>query len=433
MAVAYLTVRSGTLMKGSYLQHHLTYKRVGRHNLFILPWAPAWAVLSDSEAILLRFFVDGYEGRDLFQKAISCGVSSDGIERVLSELLVKLKERGIYPLPKNLFAAPDADVYQRNVHLCLTHACNLSCRHCYIAAGKKIPGEMSFREWKVGLDRLLSILDGPEVTVTGGEPTVVPFCRDLLAFIKDRGANITLYTNGIQNIDELMPHVDRVQVSLEGISPRTNDFIRGKGSFAKTIRVINGLKERAERLTISMTLMAHNFDEIATGLEGFLSKTGLSDTNVRLNAALEESGRAPNLPPTFRSFVLEHADDVFGFVAKFIQSNPKILLKNMRNCGIGLSLGLDSNGDIYPCDMFHNCYGNILTADLPRVLEELLLLNSQTEVDRIVSCQTCDLKYICLGGCKARNRIRNGSYCLPVCDDESKLLKYYQMIYDIGV
>ena len=87
---------------------------------------------------------------------------------------------------------------------------------------------------------------------------------------------------------------------------------------------------------------------------------------------------------------------------------------------------------MYPCDVFENLQGNILDSDVHVLLESLLKLNECTEVDCMQKCLTCDLKYVCLGGCKVKNRRLTGSYCEPICDPESKMEKYYRMVFDVG-
>lgn len=187
------------------------------------------------------------------------------------------------------------------------------------------------------------------------------------------------------------------------------------------------------KLIIAITLMAHNFDEIRDGIREFLREMSMPIDQIRLNAVLEPNGRAVSLPVYFHNFLQDRFEEIFRFVHELCPQEPRLLLKNMRNCGIGISIGIDSNGDVYPCDVFENRQGNILVSDVYALLHDLLKLNELTEVDQIPKCRTCDLKYICLGGCKAKNRRLTGSYCEATCDTESKLEKYYRMVFDVGV
>jgi len=291
---------------------------------------------------------------------------------------------------------------------------------------------LTLSAWKKGFQRLFQFISEPDITISGGEPTLVPFLRDLASFLQSSGARLTLYTNGTQDISSTLPYLQEVQISLEGISPRAHDYIRGTGVFLRVADFIRCFPDK-DKLTVALTLMAHNFDEIRSGIGTFLEEMSLSPDQLRLNADLEPEGRAMTLPSRFHNFLQDRSEEVFQFVREVSAEKPRLLLKNMRNCGIGISIGIDSNGDVYPCDVFENRQGNILVSDMEVLLGSLLKLNECTEVNRIEKCRTCDLKYICLGGCKAKNWRVTGSYCEPSCDTESRMEKYYRMIFDVGV
>ena len=419
-------------MDGTFLKKRITYKRIGNHNLFIVPDLPSWVVLTDEEAVLFRYLVDGSGRQETLSRGISHGLPANRISAIFDELLVKLAQRHFYPPPDILWRATDAARYERNIHLCLTHRCNLRCLHCYLDAGSPTNHELSLSEWREGFQRLFQVVSDPDITVSGGEPTLLPFLSDLLRFLHSSGARLTLYTNGTRDIGRALPYLRQIQVSLEGISSATHDYIRGKDVFSRVAEFIRSFPEK-KKLIVAVTLMAHNFDEIRSGIQKFLVEMSLSNDQLRLNADLEPDGRAAALPSSFRNFLQDRAEEVFHFVHDLCPREPRLLLKNMRNCGIGISIGIDSNGDVYPCDVFENKQGNILISDLHVLMESLLKLNESTEVDCIEKCRTCDLKYICLGGCKAKNLHSNGSYCKPICGPESKTEKYYRLIFDVGV
>ena len=62
--------------------------------------------------------------------------------------------------------------------------CNLQCRHCYAAGQPEAEGkELNTEQWKKIIDRL-KIAGVPQVTFTGGEPTLR---RDLAELVSTRG------------------------------------------------------------------------------------------------------------------------------------------------------------------------------------------------------------------------------------------------------
>ena len=74
--------------------------------------------------------------------------------------------------------------------------CNYRCPFCHnseLLEGKAEP-LMTVEEFLVFLKKRVGLLDG--VCVSGGEPTLSPGLRDLLAAIKERGFAVKLDTNG---------------------------------------------------------------------------------------------------------------------------------------------------------------------------------------------------------------------------------------------
>ncbi len=371
---------SSNQMDGSFLKKRITYRRIGNHNLFVVPDLPAWVVLTDAEAVLFRYFVDGWTRQEILSSAESTGLPRERLPSILDELLAKLRQRHFYPPPETLWRAPDAALYERNIHLCLTRRCNLRCIHCYLEAGTGAPDELALSAWKEGFQRIFQVVAEPDITISGGEPTLVPFVADLAQFLHKRGARLTLYTNGTQGVHSTLPYLEQVQVSLEGISEATHDFVRGAGVFSTVRDFIRFFPEK-NKLTVALTLMSHNFDEIRQGITEFLDEMSLSPEQLRLNADLELNGRAVGLPSHFHNFLKNRAEEVFHFIHELCPQEPRLPLKNMRNCGIGISIGIDSNGDVYPCDVFENLYGNVLVSDMEELLDRLVKLNERTEVD----------------------------------------------------
>jgi len=361
-------------------------------------------------------------------------ISYSKAEEIYNSLLNILKLRKIYPVNEPTILAPDANKYPTNIHLVLTHLCNLRCKHCCISAGKRKFTEFTIEDWKRGFDNLFSVIQKPDITISGGEPTVVCYLPKLISFLRPKVKRIVLYTNGHNNIDSILDSVDEVQVSLEGLSSSTHNYIRGEKAYEKVSDFILNFKNK-EKLKVAFTILFHNFDELQNNIDDWLVKYGLEISNMRFNAELEIDGRAEDLPDEFHNFQYKNAEKIFAFIKEKTNDNdePSILLKNMRNCGIGISIGIDSNGDIYPCDAFINKQGNILDHNIDEIIAKNIAINEFCEVDKISKCNNCDLKYICLGGCKAKNYKVNGSYLEPICNEKSKYIKYVQMIYDIGL
>ncbi len=416
------------------VRRNASYHRIGEFNLFIIPALPSWVVLTDEEAIAFDLLLKEFQIDEIISKLSSERINKEDAVEVYKKLITKLTRRGI--LSNNLlYIAPDADKYPTNIHLILTHHCNLRCRHCYIKAGNKQIGELELDDWINGFNNLFSVITKPDITISGGEPTTVEFIPELICYLKEKGKSITFYTNGLNQVIPNVHYINEVQISLEGLSERTHDYIRGKGTYENVSNFILKFPDK-NKLKIALTIMHHNFEEIRDNLPEWLVSFGLKMSNMRLNAELEIDGRAKKLPDEFHTFQYKNAIEIFKFISKNsnkIDDLPFLLFKNMRNCGIGISIGVDANGDIYPCDSLINKQGNILDHDIEEIIKKCLSINKYTEIDKIIYCTNCDLKYICLGGCKAKNLKINGSYLKPACDQKSRYIKYVQMIFDVGL
>ena len=166
----------------------------------------------------------------------------------------------------------------------------------------------------------------------------------------------------------------------------------------------------------------------------FIRNLSYSKLGIRLNYHIEKEGYAVNLSEDYFNLYTKNKQKIKKLITGLIEEglytpNEKAKFKRLRNCGIGLSFGIDSNGDIYPCDKLYKSYGNIRTDDLKKISRKFSELNRKTEIKYMKKCQNCDLKYICNGGCRIDNIKTTGSYTEPACSDEYKLELYEKLVY----
>jgi MoaA/NifB/PqqE/SkfB family radical SAM enzyme len=148
----------------------------------------------------------------------------------------------------------------------LTH-CNLKCRHCYI--NKKQHGEdtLPLKTIETWLEVFASKNREANVIFLGGEPTLHP---DLSAAIKKAKTldykSITVDTNGYLFHDILSKvtpdDVDYFSFSLDGATRKTNDRIRGKGSYDKCIAGIRKAVLGGFSTSLIYTISTINIREI---------------------------------------------------------------------------------------------------------------------------------------------------------------------------
>jgi radical SAM protein with 4Fe4S-binding SPASM domain len=164
-----------------------------------------------------------------------------------------------------LIAEPPADhlLGPLAVHLEIIAACNLRCTHCF-AGPLPRKTELTLAE----MDRLfaqLAALGSFRLGLTGGEPLLRKDLLDILDAATGHGLHPCLTTNGLL-IDETMARelgrreLVWLNVSLEGANARSNDRVRGLGTFTEVTRRLRVLAEHA-RFTLAFTLTADNLEE----------------------------------------------------------------------------------------------------------------------------------------------------------------------------
>jgi radical SAM protein with 4Fe4S-binding SPASM domain len=156
----------------------------------------------------------------------------------------------------------------------LTERCNLQCKHCYQTGGDV--NELTVEEVKSGLDELADtfsvwadnydIAFMPSMNVTGGEPFLYDQLPHVLEYIKKKGFDIYILSNGTLITKEKATQVSNigirgVQVSIEG-PEEIHVKIRGKNSFTTALRGVGRLLDAGLEVTLNTTLSDINADHL---------------------------------------------------------------------------------------------------------------------------------------------------------------------------
>ncbi len=145
--------------------------------------------------------------------------------------------------------------------------CNLKCRHCYInpqqQGEKKLP-LVTIEAW---LDEFAAISATTNIIFLGGEPTLHPDLRGAIRYARDRGfGSITVDTNGYLFHDILSKvgprDVDFFSFSLDGATRKTNDMIRGEGSYDICKEGIRRAIEKGFATSLIYTVSTMNLHEL---------------------------------------------------------------------------------------------------------------------------------------------------------------------------
>ena len=145
--------------------------------------------------------------------------------------------------------------------------CNQKCVHCY-AAGQTLSDEeeLSTEEWKKILDKCREA-GIPQVTFTGGEPTMR---EDLMELIKYARWFISrLNTNGIKLTEDYCrklheAELDSVQVTFYSSNPEVHNKLVGADQFENTAAGIENALKEGLSVSINTPLCTLNRDYVKT-------------------------------------------------------------------------------------------------------------------------------------------------------------------------
>ncbi|MBC7081680.1 MAG: radical SAM protein [Thermoplasmatales archaeon] len=332
----------------------------------------------------------------------------------------------------------------------VTKACNLKCKHCYSASGKKGEDEMDTEQAK----RAIDILANAGVTIlafSGGEPLVRKDIFELAKYASDKGMYVAMATNATLITKEVARKMKEsgisfVQISLDGSTEEIHDDFRGvKGAFKKTVEGIKNCVEEGFFVEVSTTATHFNYKQIPdiidlceklhvnwfmvfnfipTGRGQFIFENDLTpEEREELLKMLWERGKNSSIEilstaPQFARIALEQ-ESKEEIVMPTHFYNPKLkgklvnLAEFIGGCGAGrFYLAMEANGDLQPCVFFPLKIGNIFEDDFEKLWIKNKVLEDLRNKDKIEKCRKCDYRYYC-GGCRARAYAYFKNYLKP--------------------
>jgi mycofactocin radical SAM maturase len=298
----------------------------------------------------------------------------------------------------------------------LTYACNLACVHCLSSSGRRDPRELTTAEAKAVLDELHR-LQVFYVNLGGGEPMIRKDFFELITYAVDHGIGVKFSTNGTF-LDAaaarrlaVMDYLD-VQISLDGVDGRTNDAVRGIGSYAAARRAMDHLADAGfGPFKISVVVTRHNVGQ----LDAFKALADAYGAQLRVTR-LRPSGRGVDswgeLHPTnaqqhdIYRWLLAQGEEVLTGDSFFHLNALGEPLPGLNMCGAGRVVCLiDPIGDVYACPfVIHDEFkaGSVRgDGGFTRIWRESDLFLSLRRPESAGACASCGSYDACQGGCMA--------------------------------
>lgn len=119
-------------------------------------------------------------------------------------------------------------------------SCNLRCRYCYAQSGEDLVKTADFNNLKHIILEAKELGIRSVVVIGGGEPTLHPNFRDLIAYIDFLGIIPVIFSNTILMTEELAEflyeHNTSVMGKLDSLKPEVQDYLAGREGAFKDIR-----------------------------------------------------------------------------------------------------------------------------------------------------------------------------------------------------
>ncbi|MFK4106980.1 radical SAM protein [Streptomyces sp. NPDC019531] len=150
----------------------------------------------------------------------------------------------------------------------IIETCNFTCTHCYYSSSPSKRGRISLDEAIEVID-LLAERGVRVLELTGGECTIHPDFREILAHVAKRFVLVAVITNGylLGTRPDLLEYVAScrnvvVQVSIDGLEEHHDRWRRHRGSFRAACAALSRLVERGTPARMASSISESNLHEV---------------------------------------------------------------------------------------------------------------------------------------------------------------------------
>jgi radical SAM protein with 4Fe4S-binding SPASM domain len=321
----------------------------------------------------------------------------------------------------------DEDFKLFNLQVELNDVCNLECKHCY-QVREKDKEELDIDLILEQVEELKKITgyDNHIFRLSGGEVTLRRDLFQIIRKIVDKGYFTEVISNGVL-IDTAYAFalkssgVHMCQISMDGSNANVHDFIRGQGSYDKTIKGIKSILKANIPLELKFTLIKGvNIDDIYN-MFSLCSQLGIK--NISIGRFIFAGNGLENLKAG--NLIGREMEEVFFRIieagsefpdlgirvrdqlAKIVPlvSNIKIpeniVMNQKPYMGINY-LALDTYGNVYADRQLDVVIGNIHEKSLVDIWTKSKKLKQLKGDKKYLrgKCISCHINEICMGGNK---------------------------------
>jgi len=268
--------------------------------------------------------------------------------------------------------------YPLRVMFELTYRCNFKCKHCYVPHSYRKYNELKTEEIFSTLDQLKE-RGCFYLGFTGGEPFMRKDILEILAYARNAGFEVIVYTNGSlinKKIAEKLARFcpNKVDITIPGMSRNVFERISGVlGSRDKVFKAIWLLKKNNVKLGFKSCVLKENQAEISK-IENFATSLGaLHRLDDMLSARLDgskEPYKYRGRPRDNSEFKVKNSK-LKSKIGKEVCDSKELVpgpkTKNLFKCGVGISqVAITPQGELKMCLMIDYPRYKIDTRVVPR-------------------------------------------------------------------
>lgn len=148
----------------------------------------------------------------------------------------------------------------------ITRKCNFKCLHCYNNSGKQLSNELTHKQ-KISVAKQIVEAKIYRMCISGGEPILNKSFWEIAKILKKGHVMAGTITNGwflnYENVKLYTKYFHPIFVSIDGVKPKTHDYIRGvKGSWERAIKACKLITKNKGMLSLATTVFPLNINEI---------------------------------------------------------------------------------------------------------------------------------------------------------------------------
>lgn len=341
----------------------------------------------------------------------------------------------------------DTPYFPASAALEVTLRCNMNCIHCGSSASKNPrQNELTLDEWKNAVDQLLDL--GTEIfTLSGGEPFLYPYWRELASYITEKNHRVAIISNGYAISDDDVQFLknlkkfNNIGLSVDGLEKTHDGIRRAPHAFQHVTDTIKRFVKVGIKVGIVTSVNQLNFQELSL-LRDYLDSIGVYIWQVQIVTSF---GRAKAKKDTLIITPEQYADLVkfiYDSQQKFKKENRKMKVMPAdsigycygiaeqiwgdlawNGCNAGkYALGIQSNGDVTGCLSLQErefIAGNIREKSLAEIWhdDDAFSYNRKFNFQELCGfCADCEKGSDCKGGCIAvgkaiTSQFHNNPYC----------------------